>query len=103
MINFKRISKYDINIRHTANGGCIVNVGCCEASFSNTEDMIEALTEYYKNPDEMEKKYNAFAGPMEDVPSARECMPEPDNRALRRAEPDCDCPRDDGPSVSSSS
>ena len=102
-MEFKRISKYDINIRHTANGGCIVNVGCCEAAFSNSDELIDALTEYYDDPEGMEKKYNAIA--IEDGPrnvptgaigygATRECMPDPDNRALRRSGPHHDEPDD---------
>ena len=62
-IEFKKISRYDVNIRHTANGGCIVQIGCCEASFTTPGEMIRALEEFYKDPDAMEKKYNAFRGP----------------------------------------
>ena len=57
MMKFEKISKYDINIRHTVNGGVIVRVGCAELSFSNPEDMIDVMKQYYENPQEMEKKY----------------------------------------------
>lgn len=60
MIEFKSISNYNINIRHTCNGGCIVNIGCCEACFSNPADMLKALEEYYFNPEDIEKRYNSF-------------------------------------------
>ena len=57
-MNFKKISKYDIRIRHTSNGGMIVKVGCAEFSFSNPEDMMDVMKQYYENPDKMEKEYN---------------------------------------------
>ena len=65
-MEFKRISNYEINIRHTANGGIITKVGCAEFSFSNPDDFLKALTEYYENPDLFEKQYNEVA--MHDAP-----------------------------------
>ena len=62
-IEFKKISRYDVNIRHTANGGCIVQIGCCEASFTTPDEMLKALADFYKDPEGMEKKYNASNGP----------------------------------------
>ena len=58
MMEFKRVSKYDINITHTVNGGMIVKVGCAVLTFSNPEDMMDVMKQYYENPDEMEKLYN---------------------------------------------
>jgi hypothetical protein len=63
-MELKRISKHDINIRHTVNGGMVVNVGCAVLSFSSPEDMIDAMKQYYDNPDEMERKYYATSGPI---------------------------------------
>jgi len=95
MLEFKRISKYEIYIRHTINGGCIVNIGCCEISFSNSDDMIDALKEYYSDPDGMEKKYNLVASniniptpesysPRKNYRTAEErCSLEPANLSLR--------------------
>jgi hypothetical protein len=57
-MNFEKISKYDIKIRHTVNGGVIVKVGCAELSFSNPEDMMDVMKQYYENPQEMEKLFN---------------------------------------------
>ena len=65
-MEFKRIANYDIKIRHTANGGIIAKVGCAEFSFSNPDDFLKALTEYYENPDLFEKQYNEVA--MGDAP-----------------------------------
>ena len=91
-MEFKRISKYDIIIRHTVNGGCIANIGCCEVSFSNTEDLLDALEDYYANPDEIEKKYNAFSkANCIGYAHEQECMPdpEPERRSERRYDEDC--------------
>ena len=60
---FKRASTHNINIRHTANGGCIIKVGCCEAAFTTPDEMLETLADYYKDPDRMEKEYNKKVGP----------------------------------------
>lgn len=57
MMKFEKISKYDINIRHTSNGGVIVRIGCAELSFSSPEDMMDVMKQYYENPQEMEKRY----------------------------------------------
>lgn len=65
-MEFKRMSKYDINITHTANGGMIVRVGCATLSFSNPEDMMDAMKQYYENPDGMEKQFNVISS--QDVP-----------------------------------
>ena len=62
-IEFKKISRYEVNIRHAANGGCIVQIGCCEASFTTPGEMLEALADFYKDPEGMEKKYNESNGP----------------------------------------
>jgi hypothetical protein len=56
-MEFKRISKYDIHIRHTVNGGIIVKVGCAELSFSSPEHMLEIMKQYYENPLEIMKQY----------------------------------------------
>ena len=58
MMEFKRVSRYDINITHTVNGGMIVKVGCAVLTFSNPEEMMDVMRQYYENPDEMEKLYN---------------------------------------------
>ena len=57
-IKFRSASKYNITIRHTANGGCFVQIGCCELSFSSPNEMLAALKKYYDNPNKMEKEYN---------------------------------------------
>ena len=69
-MNFKKISKYDIRIRHTSNEGMIVKVGCAEFSFSNPEDMMDVMKQYYENPDEMEKEYNKVS--IQDTPMPEE-------------------------------
>ena len=57
-MEFKKLSNYDINITHTANGGAILRIGCAEFGFSDHLDMLNALKDYYDNPEEMEKQYN---------------------------------------------
>lgn len=66
-MEFKRISNYNINIRHTINGGVIVKVGCAELSFSSPADMMDVMEQYYEDPEGMERLYND-SGANEDVP-----------------------------------
>lgn len=94
MITFGRVSNYDINIRHTVNGGCIGKIGCAELSFSSPTDMLEVMKEYYEDPEKMEKQYNVsigqdIEGPYEDEGSDRPQVAETaegPNRALREGE-----------------
>jgi hypothetical protein len=96
-IEFKKISRYDFVIRHTANGGCIVQIGCCEVCFTTPGEMLEALADFYKDPEGMENKYNKFVRTSSNNPIATghgatptghaEYMPDPNNSALRRSGP----------------
>ncbi len=61
-MEFGQISKHNIRIRHTVNGGIIAKVGCAELSFSNPKDMMDLMKQYYEDPEGMEKKYNASIG-----------------------------------------
>jgi len=56
-MEFKKLSKYNVNITHTINGGCVVKVGCCKAVFTDHNAMLIALKEYYDDPEGMEKEY----------------------------------------------
>jgi hypothetical protein len=58
MVNFKKISNHSIRIRHTINGGMIVKVGCAELIFNNYIVMLEAMREFYDDPQKMESAYN---------------------------------------------
>jgi hypothetical protein len=64
-MEFKKISNYDIHIRHTVNGGVIAKLGCVELSFSSSEDMMIAMGQFYADPEGMEKEYNSVVGPQE--------------------------------------
>jgi len=77
-MEFKRISNHKIIITHTANEGLIARVGCARLSFSNPETMLEALTEYYTDPEGMEKRYNAMNTDPEEVVERAE---QPDHEA----------------------
>ena len=101
MITFKQLSKYDIHIEHTANAGIIVTIGCCKTVFSNPEDLLNGLAQYYNNPEEMEKKYNQVVSPADESIGygiGYGNMPQPDNRALRRSgphdDPGCSCQKE---------
>ena len=80
---FKKASKYDIHIKHTANGGMIVQVGCAEVSFSNWGDMLDAMRDYYSNPERMEKEYNKSSATCD--------QPEPMSEQAAYCEAGCSC------------
>ena len=87
MIKFQKASKHDIHIQHTINGGMIVKIGCAKLSFSDYETMMDAMAEYYRDPDEVVKVYNSTTGyDIEDCSETRaqEKTPNPHyRRALR--------------------
>ena len=104
-MKFEKISPYDILIRHTSNGGCVVQVGCGEFAFSNPVEMMEAMSEFYKNPQEMIKHYNEANREQGREPICDErVQPDP----YFRQEENCQCEAPDprqaighGPSLSS--
>jgi hypothetical protein len=49
---------YDIQITPTVNGGCIVNVGCVQLSYSTPARMLIDLKKYLADPQGYEKAYN---------------------------------------------
>jgi hypothetical protein len=61
-MEFKRITNHDIRITHSENGGCIVKVGCGTFAFSTPDEMLEALKQFYSDPQKMEKEYNRIVG-----------------------------------------
>jgi hypothetical protein len=48
---------YDIRIIPTVNGGCIVNLGCAQLSYSTPARMIIDLKKYLAEPEKYEKAY----------------------------------------------
>jgi hypothetical protein len=62
-MQFKRITSHDIRITHSENGGCIVKIGCATFAFSTPDEMLEALKQFYNDPEKMEKEYNSQYGP----------------------------------------
>lgn len=82
-MEFKKISDYDIHIRHTINGGVIVKVGCAELSFSSPEDMMDIMKQYYADPKGMEKEYNSNVG-LQEVETSHNVNEErqPESRAI---------------------
>jgi len=97
-MEFKKASKYDINIIHTSNGGTIVNVGCGTFSFSTPQEMLSAMHRYYNDPEAMEKKYgNIYTnqpigyGPPNPPPSPIQRALEETGRDPGTCGLDCDC------------
>jgi hypothetical protein len=77
-MEFKKLTNNEIRIRHTANGGLIVKVGCAELAFSGYKMMLEAMEEFYKDPHAMEKEYNDNQGQdLADTAECEDCGPEP--------------------------
>ncbi len=63
-MDFGKVTKYDIKITPTDNGGFIANVGCGIFAFSNKEDAKKAFGEFLDNADEFEKRYMDASGAM---------------------------------------
>lgn len=63
-MEFKNPLPYEINISGSANGGFIVQVGCCTCTFSDKNTMLAAIEDYTNDPKKMEEAYN------ESVPQA---------------------------------
>jgi len=51
------LREYEINIKVLATGA-IVNVGCRSIGFSTISQMINALNDYFENPEEEIRKWN---------------------------------------------
>jgi len=62
-MEFKKAISYEINISPTPNNGFIVKVGCATLAFSDWRDLINALTEYFKDPEGVEKEYQSKIQP----------------------------------------
>jgi len=67
-IEFKLAFPYEIHVIPTVNGGVIARCGCAELTFSSTNKLLTAMREYFADPEEVEKAYNAAVkashGPM---------------------------------------
>jgi hypothetical protein len=84
MIALGRKVNYTITIEPTMNGGFFVKVGCGKFSFTDYEDLLSALGDYFENPEKLEKEYNKLSVvPIQEVPSA----PVDYNRAEQPAPP----------------
>jgi hypothetical protein len=57
-MEFKARPMRTVEIRATANDGYIVNVGCTNFAYTDTEKMIEDLNEYLRDPFAVEESYN---------------------------------------------
>jgi len=58
-IEFKLAFPYEIHVIPTVNGGVIARVGCAELTFQSTNKLLTAMREYFADPEEVEKAYNA--------------------------------------------
>jgi len=57
-MNFEKSFKYDTQINPSANGGFIVQIGCCSLVFKDCTSMFESLLDIYLHPEQSEKEYN---------------------------------------------
>jgi len=62
-MKFKRAIPREILIRPSANGGFIVQNGCCEVVFEDKTDLVAALESYLEFPATYEKLYNGMERP----------------------------------------
>jgi len=58
MIEFKNPLPYDIKISGSANGGFILQAGCCTCTFTDKNTMLAAIEDYINDPKGVEEKYN---------------------------------------------
>ena len=56
-MKFKKSIPYDILIRPTPNQGFIVEVGCVTTVYVGWTNLLRDLTEYFENPEAIEKQY----------------------------------------------
>lgn len=57
-MKFKKSIPYNILIRPTPNQGFIVEVGCVKVVYAGWTNLIQDLTEYFAEPEKVEKQYN---------------------------------------------
>ena len=57
-MEFKSKPMRHIDIRVTANGGYLVQVGCAQFAYTVEEDMISDLADYIRDPKGVEEQYN---------------------------------------------
>lgn len=85
-MEFKQKPMRTIEIRATANGGYLVNVGCTNFAYEDEEKMIADLGEYIRDPQGVEEQYNKHFKAYDDV----ECAPDRPSRAggsIRETQP----------------
>jgi hypothetical protein len=75
VIKFREAIPYNITIKPAANGGYIVRAGCVTLCFNNIQMLIEALDEYLKNPEGVEKRYNDSRKNSSLAPTNDSCEP----------------------------
>jgi hypothetical protein len=56
-LEFKLAFPYEVHIIPTVNGGVIARCGCAELSFSSTNKLLQAMREYFADPEGSEKAY----------------------------------------------
>ena len=57
-MKFKKAIPYDILIKATPNQGFVVEVGCVKMVYVGWTNLLRDLTEYFENPEMIEKQYN---------------------------------------------
>jgi len=62
-MEFGRLGR-QMEIEPTANKGFILRVGCAVLVFTDYQDLLDALAEYWSDPEAVEKKYNEIGHPI---------------------------------------
>jgi len=57
-MKFKKSIPYEITITPTPNEGFILKVGCVTVVYAGWTNLIQDLTEYFAEPEKVEKQYN---------------------------------------------
>jgi len=73
-MEFGRLGR-QMEIEPTVNKGFILRVGCAVLAFTDYNDLLNALAEYWSDPEAVEKQYNEIEHPEPPpVPGLREPM-----------------------------
>ncbi len=56
-MEFKRVINHRIEIAASANGGYVVNVGCCALVYTEPEQLIRDLGNFLRDPKGLEREY----------------------------------------------
>ena len=66
-MKFQKLIPHDITISPTPNGGFICTVGCVKVAYAGISRLIQDLTQYLENPEQIEKQYEHDIGKLDRI------------------------------------